>query len=241
MVSGSSTIQSHGQHRRGGEGAMAVDLQGLRGRDRFLVELLQGRFSKGVMERICRQEHGLFPRPAEIRFSCSCPDYASMCKHVAAVLYGVGARLDAQPELLFRLRAVDENELVAHIDQALPMSKASPAAGKMLASDDLSAIFGLEMAGADGQPGTPGKTKAPRSARKVATRPAHPVRERKSSPTRIPCRPPEGGPLQRRGRSSVAASKGRSVRFERGRRGHVQPSTALRRSRLAAGHSVFES
>src|SRR5271163_415228 len=72
-----------------------------------LVELLQGRFAKGVMERICRQGDGLFPKPAEIRFSCSCPDHASMCKHVAAVLYGVGARLDAQPELLFRLRAVD--------------------------------------------------------------------------------------------------------------------------------------
>src|SRR5580704_19088338 len=96
-----------------------------------LVELLQGRFSKGVMERICRQEHGLFPRPSEIRFACSCPDYASMCKHVAAALLGVGTRLDAKPELLFRLRAVDENELVAHMDQALPMSKASPAAGKI--------------------------------------------------------------------------------------------------------------
>ena len=90
------------------------------------MELLQGRFSKGVMERICRQGNGLFPKPAEIRFSCSCPDYASMCKHVAAVLYGVGARLDAQPELLFRLRAVDENDLVARIDQALPMAKQGP-------------------------------------------------------------------------------------------------------------------
>jgi uncharacterized Zn finger protein len=57
-----------------------------------LVELLQGRFSKGVMERICRQGAGLFPKPSEIRFSCSCPDSASMCKHVAAVMYGVGAR-----------------------------------------------------------------------------------------------------------------------------------------------------
>ena len=70
-----------------------------------------------------------------------------MCKHVAAVLYGVGARLDEQPELLFRLRAVDENELVANIDQALPMSKTSPAAGKLLDVDDLSAMFGLDMAG----------------------------------------------------------------------------------------------
>ena len=64
-----------------------------------LVELLQGRFSKGVMERICQQKTGLFPAPAEIEFSCSCPDWASMCKHVAAVLYGIGARLDEQPEL----------------------------------------------------------------------------------------------------------------------------------------------
>src|SRR4051812_14621416 len=112
-----------------------------------LVELLQGRFSKGVMERICRQANGLFPKPSEIRFSCSCPDYASMCKHVAAVLYGVGARLDERPELLFRLRAVNENDLVADIDKALPMSKKGPTAGKVLETDDISAIFGLDMAG----------------------------------------------------------------------------------------------
>ena len=99
------------------------------------------------MERICRQANGLFPKPSEIRFSCSCPDYASMCKHVAAVLYGVGARLDERPELLFRLRAVNENDLVANIDQALPMSKKGPAAGKVLETDDVSAIFGLDMAG----------------------------------------------------------------------------------------------
>jgi uncharacterized Zn finger protein len=139
-----------------------------------LVELLQGRFSKGVMERICRQDNGLFPRPSDIRFSCSCPDYASMCKHVAAVLYGVGARLDSQPELLFRLRAVNENELVAHINQALPMSKTGPAAGKVLDADDLSSMFGLDMAGADNPPDVASNAKVPRAARKVATRPAHP-------------------------------------------------------------------
>ena len=76
------------------------------------------------MERICRQGLGLFPAPRQIRFECSCPDYASMCKHVAAVLYGVGARLDHQPELLFRLRAVDEKDLLTGIDRALPMTKA---------------------------------------------------------------------------------------------------------------------
>jgi uncharacterized Zn finger protein len=120
-----------------------------------LVELLQGRFSKGVMERICRQGAGLFPKPSEIRFSCSCPDYASMCKHVAAVLYGVGARLDAKPELLFRLRAVNENELVADIGQLLPMSKKGPAAGRVLVADDMAALFGLDMAGAE-QPAAAG-------------------------------------------------------------------------------------
>jgi hypothetical protein len=110
-----------------------------------LVELLQGRFSKGVMERICRQGVGLFPKPAEIKFSCSCLDHASMCKHVAGALYGVGARLDTQPELLFRLRAVNESDLVANIGNVLPMSKSAPAAGKVLEADDMAALFGLDM------------------------------------------------------------------------------------------------
>ena len=114
-----------------------------------LVELLQGRFSKGVMERLCRQDKGLFPRPSEIRFSCDCPDFASMCKHVAAALYGVGARLDEKPELLFRLRAVDENDLLAHLDATSPLSATGPAADRVLESDDISALFGLEMADAE--------------------------------------------------------------------------------------------
>ncbi len=114
-----------------------------------VVELLQGRFAKGVMERICRQGDGLFPTPAEIRFSCTCPDHASMCKHVAAVLYGIGARLDAQPELLFCLRAVDERDLIAHIDSAIPLPTPAPSSGALLEADDLSALFGLELVGVD--------------------------------------------------------------------------------------------
>src|SRR5271165_2514291 len=124
-----------------------------------LVELLQGRLSQGVMERICRQGLGLFPEPRAIHFECSCPDYASMCKHVAAVLYGVGARLDAQPELLFRLRAVDETDLITGIDKALPMTKAGPVAGKVLEADDLSAMFGLDMAEAEPAPAKRAATK----------------------------------------------------------------------------------
>ena len=115
-----------------------------------LIELLQGRFSKGVMERISRQDKGLFPKPSEIRFSCTCPDGARMCKHVAAVLYGVGARLDERPELLFQLRAVDENDLVAGLDAALPFSNQPPDAGQILETEDLSALFGLDMEEAGG-------------------------------------------------------------------------------------------
>jgi uncharacterized Zn finger protein len=110
-----------------------------------LVELLQGRFSKGVMERLCRQDTGLFPRPSEIRFTCSCSDYASMCKHVAAVLYGVGARLDERPELLFRLRAVDETELLSDLGSALPDTRTKRDTAQTLVDNDLAALFGLDM------------------------------------------------------------------------------------------------
>src|SRR5580658_3213506 len=117
-----------------------------------LVELLQGRFSKGVMERICRQNTGLFPSPHEIELSCSCPDWADMCKHVAAVLYAIGARFDHQPELLFRLHDVDHAELITKAGTASSLAKA-PAASKILGGGDLSGIFGLDMAqGAGAKP-----------------------------------------------------------------------------------------
>jgi uncharacterized Zn finger protein len=111
-----------------------------------LVELLQGRLSKGVMTRLCEEKTGLFPSPKDILFTCSCPDWASMCKHVAAVLYGIGARLDHQPELLFTLRNVDSQELIAKAGVDLAEKHKGPAGVKVLASDDLSEMFGIEMA-----------------------------------------------------------------------------------------------
>jgi uncharacterized Zn finger protein len=117
-----------------------------------LVELLQGHFSKGVMERICRQGTGLFPAPSEIRFSCSCPDWAAMCKHVAAVFYGIGARFDERPELLFKLREVDEKDLIAKAGRGLPIAKKGPAAEKVLAAGDLSELFGLDLVGGNPEP-----------------------------------------------------------------------------------------
>jgi uncharacterized Zn finger protein len=110
-----------------------------------LVELLQGRLAKGVMDRVCRESDGLFPSPGEIKLSCSCPDWADMCKHVAAALYGVGARLDEIPQLLFVLRDVDENELLAGVEQGLPLTRTTPSATKVLDDRDVAALFGLEM------------------------------------------------------------------------------------------------
>ena len=111
-----------------------------------LVELLQGRLSKSVMKRICTPNTGLFPAPKEIQFSCSCPDWASMCKHVAAVLYGVGARLDEQPEWIFTLRRVDAKDLVKQAGAGLPKSKQRPTADKVLDDALLADVFGIEMA-----------------------------------------------------------------------------------------------
>lgn len=111
-----------------------------------LVELLQGRLAKGVMDRVCREGDGLFPTPHEIKLSCSCPDWADMCKHVAATLYGVGARLDEAPRLLFVLRGVDEGELLAGAVQDSTLSKSAPNASAVLDDGDVAALFGIEMA-----------------------------------------------------------------------------------------------
>jgi uncharacterized Zn finger protein len=109
-----------------------------------LVELLKGSISKGVMEIVTRKGEGLFPSPQEIALNCSCPDWASMCKHVAAVLYGVGARLDRAPEMLFTLRGVDPAEMVeAAVEQ--PSKAGKLRKGRSLASADLSSVFGVDI------------------------------------------------------------------------------------------------
>lgn len=110
-----------------------------------LVDLLQGKFSQAVMERICQPKTGLFPAPKDIQLNCSCPDWATMCKHVAAVLYGVGAQLDAKPELLFTLRQVDANDMVTQAAEASIKTRKAPARGKVLDDSQLADVFGIEM------------------------------------------------------------------------------------------------
>lgn len=111
-----------------------------------LLDLLQGRFDQGVMQRITQRDGGLFPQPKEIKMRCSCPDWAGLCKHLAATLYGVGARLDAAPELLFSLRGVDHLELIrdavdaANLDRALGNN-----GGATLVAADLGEVFGIDI------------------------------------------------------------------------------------------------
>jgi uncharacterized Zn finger protein len=108
-----------------------------------VVELLQGRLSKSVMAIVTSRDSGLFPAPGEIEMACSCPDWAGMCKHVAATLYGVGNRLDHQPEFLFKLRQVDHLELIAQADRPAP--KLKDAGRKTVARDQLADVFGIEL------------------------------------------------------------------------------------------------
>ena len=110
-----------------------------------LIELLQGELSGAVMERLCQPQTGLFPSPQEIEFRCTCPDWAAMCKHVAAVLYGVGARLDAQPQMLFTLRRVDAQDLIAQAGAGQSKPKKQPIATKVLDDASLADMFGIEM------------------------------------------------------------------------------------------------
>ena len=124
-----------------------------------VLELLQGRLSDRVMEIVTDRDTGLFPQPGEIKLACDCPDWATMCKHAAAVLYGVGARLDKSPELLFRLREVDEAELIA-ADMALPEGAAT---ADTLANDDLGSIFGIDLDAGEDVP-APSARKPPASA-----------------------------------------------------------------------------
>jgi len=112
-----------------------------------LIELLQGRMSDEIMRAVTDPDQGLFPKPGEIRYTCNCPDWADMCKHVAAVMYGVGARLDTQPELLFKLRGVDHAELLSAEAAAGAIAGDGARRGRrrVLAEDELGAVFGVEL------------------------------------------------------------------------------------------------
>jgi len=134
-----------------------------------LVELLQGKFSRGVMEIITSQERGLFPAPKHMSMECSCPDGAVMCKHVAAVLYGVGARLDERPELLFQLRNVEHSDLITAAGSAPALARIAKSE-KVLKSADLSGIFGIDVDAGRREDAVASKAATPKNKKKRATK-----------------------------------------------------------------------
>lgn len=148
-----------------------------------MLELLQGRLSDHVMSIVTHRDQGLMPLPKEISLKCSCPDWAVMCKHVAAAMYGVGSRLDSVPELLFTLRGVNADELIT-TDMAMPVPSAQ-SSGNVIADDKISDIFGIEMdtetaSHPEGEPSIPAKKSRQSANRKTPRKKAVRVRVVKS-------------------------------------------------------------
>ncbi len=131
-----------------------------------LIELLRGSLSDNVMEVVTDRDNGLFPKPGEISLDCNCPDWAVMCKHVAAALYGVGARLDDEPELLFRLRGVNHKELIDADAKAAVSAATAKGKSRRLKTDDLSDVFGIDIATGDDE--KPQRRTAKKKAKKKA-------------------------------------------------------------------------
>jgi len=147
-----------------------------------LLELLQGRISDSVMEVVTDPKAGLFPRPAEIHLGCDCPDYASMCKHLAAVLYGVGARLDKKPELLFTLRGGDHADLVTGTsDEALTSVTSRGGRRRTVDQSDLADVFDIDLDGED-----PPEPAVRSAARSTGSTPRKKAGRKKASPRKRP-------------------------------------------------------
>lgn len=115
-----------------------------------LQELLDGRLPQAMAAWFTAPGEGLFPSPQEISLRCSCPDYAVLCKHVAAALYGIGARLDQEPSLFFELRQVRMEELVSQAIREKSrelLSRSTEKSARILdrGADGLEAMFGIDL------------------------------------------------------------------------------------------------
>ena len=126
------------------------------GRIGSLIGLLRGELSTDVLSVLCDAKEGLFPEPREISLDCSCPDSAEVCKHIAAVLYGVGSRLDRKPELFFVLRQVDQSELISSATSGA-VARKRKGTGKQIAANKLADVFGIDIVD---EPATPRRRKS---------------------------------------------------------------------------------
>lgn len=133
------------------------------GRVGSLIELLSGQLSDEIMRHVTDHGHGLFPAPREIQMSCSCPDYADVCKHIAATLYAIGCQLDKNPSLLFTLRGVDAQELIGESTQsALAHFTTGGENADTVAESDLADVFGISFDAPIVSETLLGETKAPK-------------------------------------------------------------------------------
>jgi len=171
-----------------------------------LLDLLGGKLGDGVLRAVTDEERGLFPKPKEIRLSCTCPDHADMCKHVAAVLYGVGVKLDTDPNLFFVLRSVDPSELLSTAAQETLDQAQGTDAG--LSGEDLGALFGIEL-----DTESPAPPKAPARKSKTGKAKASPPATRKPIKSRKPeskkSAPKKTTPPKKQTRSVTKAKKAR--------------------------------
>ena len=167
-----------------------------------LQELIGGNFPRAIGEIFTHKETGMFPTPREIAFTCSCPDWAGMCKHVAATLYGIGARLDEAPELFFRMRNVEIGGLIqqavsGHKEKLL--ARAARKSSRVLDEIDLSATFGIELQ-------RDAVAASPASSVAVTSLGPHNAKKRTKSPAKA--KSPEAG--QARIKSSKVSTKAAS-------------------------------
>ncbi len=182
------------------------------GRIGSLIDLLRGKLEHGVMEVVADRRDGLFPLPGEMQFSCDCPDWADMCKHVAAVLYGAGARLDHSPELLFLLRGVNHEELV-NVSAAVTSAAEAGSSRRRIATTGLADVFGIDLA----EPGVafPSDTHVT------------PARQTKKSPVSSPGR-------NKLTRARQAQAKTVPFKIE----GNQKPSTRMAFAELLTGEAI---
>lgn len=184
-----------------------------------LQALLAGKFPEDLGNLFTVQKSGLFPSPAEIKFDCSCPDWASMCKHVAAVLYGVGARLDRAPELFFVLRGVSVDELVGGAVEATARKfiDQRPVEGAhVIAEDRLSDLFGINFG--TGEPAPEPSAPSPGRSRRTQAK--------KTAPAESKSDAAEKGTPPRRGRPPKATATPGETKATKIRRGRPPRASA---------------
>lgn len=142
-----------------------------------LHSLLSGEFPVDLKNHFFNQGSGLFPSPKELHFNCNCPDIATMCKHVAAVMYGISARLDEKPELFFLLRGIRIDDFVNEMIEAereniLTRSKIKSSRSIVADTDEISELFGIEMENSCDDKQMPVKNKVEINTKKTDTKPA---------------------------------------------------------------------